>query len=233
MRLPTIALAVALIFCARADATAFAGVKLAFWQADFSYYSDPALDAPLTVLPPGIFLECTGSADPTGAGCSDRQGISVTSDGPLVTGLVDALGGFTLFNTGSTDYPGSFVFHTSFSAFNPGGPEIGASVDDPARESASFFSVVTGPGVFDLHGCNMTHGLAPHAAAMGASCGVSSPDDSEGETDLGPLLAGQSLSAAYNIYIQVVAQGDSPVPEPLTLGIFFVGLVAVRRFRAA
>lgn len=232
MRLPPIALAVAVLLCPRADATAFAGVELAFWQVDFAYYVDPASDAPLSVLPAGVNLECTGSAESIGTGCGDRKGISVTSSGPLERGLVNALGGFTLHNTGSTDYLGNFVFFTSFSAFNPGGPEIGARVDDPAHEFASFFSVVSGPGVFDLHGCNMTNGKGPYAKSAGASCGVSSPDSSEGMAVFGPLLAGEGLSAAYDITVQVLAKGDDPVPEPWSLAVLLPGLFLLRRFRA-
>lgn len=235
MRLPLIALTVAALLCSRADATAFAGVKLAFWHAEFAYYFDPASDMALATLPPGVILECAGDAAPVGTACGDQRGVSVISNGALASGLVDALGGFTLYNTGISDYRGSFVFRTVFSSFNPAGPDVGARVDDPAHEFASFFSVVSGPGVFDLHGCSMNHGAAPHAAAMAAACSVPSPDVSQGQAALGPLLAGQTLSAAYQIYIQVIAQGDGPVPapEPLTLGVFLAGLFVVRRFRVA
>lgn len=230
MRLPIIALLAAAAFCPQAQATAFAGVKEAFWQADFAYY-DNLSGIRQASLPAGVVLECAGSAVADGNGCRDQEGLSVVSDGAFKRSVLDVLGFLVLRNEGSVDYQGQFVFETSYSSFNPGGPEIGASVDDPVREFASFFTVVTGPGVFDLHGCAMSGSPGPHFAAV--TCGVSVPDASSGEAVFGPLLAGQTISARYRTYIEVIAQGADPVPEPASATLLFAGLVTVASRRKA
>lgn len=222
MRLPLVALLAAAALCPQADATAFAGVKEAFWQADFSYYRDLS-GGMLSSLPAGVVLECAGSAVADGTGCRDQEGLSVISDGPFKRSVLDVLGQLVLRNEGDVDYPGQFVFVTSYSSFNPGGPAIGASVDDPVREFASFFTVVAGPGVFDLHGCAMSGSPGPHLSAV--TCSVSVPDASSGEAVFGPLLAGQSISAGYRTYIEVIAQGADPVPEPASAALLVAGLV--------
>ncbi len=211
---------------AEAHATAFATVEKSFWQADFAYYDDPLTQTRLFSLPAGVTLQCTGTASSDGAGgCMDHHGASVTSNtGMFVASTINALGGLALINAANADYNGTFVFHTAFSAFNPGGPEIGAGVDDPVREYASFFTVVSGPGVFDLHGCDMQHGASMKGGFAPHTCGVTSPDVSFGEALLGPLASGGTLNAEYQIFIRVAAQGADPVPEMPAIFLLSTGL---------
>lgn len=129
------------------------------------------------------------------------------------------------------DLPGFFEFRTQFSAFNPGGPQIGAQVDDKFLEYAAFSSSVFGPATGDMHGCNTLTGpnfFGPNA------CGVPSPDSSQGEFGIGPLAAGQTKTATYQINIRVEAIG---IPEPFTVSFFGTGLACTmvlrrRKFRA-
>lgn len=223
--------------CVRADATAFAAVEKAFWQADFAYYYDPITNTQLGALPSGVTMHCIGSASADGlGGCMDQRGTQVSSNSnAFMASVINTLGGYELQNTTDTDYAGTFVFNTMFSSFNPGGPEIGARVDNPAAEFASFFTVVRGPGVFDLHGCTMNHGHHHGTQTSPNSCGVSSPDVSWGTAALGPLPAGGTVNADYQVFIHVTAQGSDPVPEAPALMFLAtgLGLLALGRRRLA
>ncbi|GAA0544681.1 hypothetical protein GCM10008941_25750 [Rhizomicrobium palustre] len=157
----------------------------------------------------------------------------MSDDGTLHRAEIDALSSLVLVNNGPRNFDGRFVFATSYSAFNPGGPNVGASVDHGGREYASFFSVVRGPALFDLQGCNMSSGIPTPTVRQRMSCGVSSPDASESEFSLGPLAANAEAAADFQIYISLDAQGEKqngdPVPEAPTLAVFLVGLAALRR----
>lgn len=152
----------------------------------------------------------------------------------MATRVVDDASALTLHNTTSHAFNGTFVFHTLFSAFNPGGPDVGASVDNAAKEYAAFFSVVSGPSLFDLHGCDMQNDPGLDLALTARkTCGVMAPDWSESEFGLGPLAANGSAQADFQIYIRVDARGDKqygdPVPEAPAAAIFLFGLVALAR----
>ncbi len=230
-------LLVAGVFGVQADATAIASVKESTWQADFAYYFDPLTGIQSASLPAGVTLSCVGTAYGDGSGgCTDKRGASVTSsNGALVTQTVDALGGLQLYNTSATSYGGTFVFTTKYSSFNPGGPDIGTRVDDPAREYAAFFTVVSGPGAFDLHGCDLHHGGPPGGGGSPGTSGVAAPGFDWGQATLGPLAAGAMTAADYQIYINVAAQGADPVPEPPTVLVLSLalGLLACSRPRRA
>lgn len=223
-------LVVAGVLTGQAEATAIASVKESIWQADFAYYIDPVSSNHLTALPGGVTIVCTGTAYADGAGgCMDRRSASVSSsNGTLISQTVDVLGGIQLHNGAAMDYGGTFVFHTKYSSFNPGGPDFGSSVDDSSSEYASFFAVISGPGAFDLHGCNLSKGGGTGSGG-GRTCGVAAPDFSWGQAVLGPLASGQTADADYNIYINVAAQGTDPVPEPATIGMFAAGWLGARR----
>jgi hypothetical protein len=221
-------LVVAGVFGVQADATAIASVKESTWQADFAYYFDPLTETQSASLPAGVMLSCVGTAHSDGVGgCTDKRSASVTSsNGALVTQTIDALGGLQLHNASVTSYGGSFVFTTKYSSFNPGGPDIGIRVDDPATEYAAFFTVVSGPGAFDLHGCDLQHRGGPPGGGGGpGTCGVAAPGFNWGQATLGPLAAGAMTAADYQIYINVAAQGADPVPEPPTVLVLSLALV--------
>jgi hypothetical protein len=219
--------AAAAMLCGHAQATAFASVQVAYWQVDFAYYFDG--NNYFDTLPDGVTLDCVGAASDGSGGCISSASLSVTLPGSK---SLDWIGGITLTNNTDADIPGFFSFNTAFSSFNPGGPMIGASVDDPATQFASYFSEVSGPGVFDMHGCDTDGGGVDglNAFRTANACGVGSPDFSESSFGLGPLSAGDVLSANYEIKINVTAEPKG-IPEPLTLTIFGVGLLGVAAAR--
>lgn len=238
LRSPTILLILAGgMFAAKADATVISSVKEAMWQADFAYYLDPQTHTQVSALPAGVTLACTGTARADGAGgCTDMHGAGVeSSNGELVSKTVDALGGLQLSNAGTTDYAGTFVFTIKYSSFNPNGPSVGITVDDAGAEYASFFSVVSGPGAFDLHGCTLIQGPSPGTDGGMHTCGLPITGFEWGQTTLGPLAAGSALTADYLIHINVAAQGPDSVPEAPTLLILAgaLGLLSLRLTRHA
>jgi hypothetical protein len=204
---------------APAQATPFAGVTNASWSARFFFYSD-GIGLPTQILPAGLSISCFGDAAAlVPNGCRGLASLTLTNDSSadIVLSLL-RIGGLSVTNNSGIDLAGFLNFKTDFSAFNPGGSQIGASVDDPLYEYAAFGSSVTGPGVGDFHGCNTLTG--PNFVGPNA-CGVNSPDSSQGEFSLGPLAAGQTRSATYNINIRLEAIG---VPEPATIALFGMGM---------
>lgn len=216
----------AAMLCGQAQATAFAAVEDAFWQVDLDFYFDG--NTFFDTLPDGVVFGCGGGPDPKGH-CFVDASRAVTLPG---VDSLDFIWGFSLINTTDADIPGYFAFRTEFSAFNPGGPDIGASVDDPATQFASYFSEVSGPGVFDIHGCDTDGGGVDgiNALRTANSCGVVSPDFSEGSFDLGPLPAFGDDEVSYEIRIDVMAV-PKQVPESFSLSIFGVGLLGVAAAR--
>ncbi|HTF44079.1 MAG TPA: PEP-CTERM sorting domain-containing protein, partial [Terriglobales bacterium] len=201
-----------------AQATPFAGAS-ALWSARTWYYSEPGRSSQL--FPDGVTISCFGGAAGGSTGCSDHASLAV-NDG---SATISKISGLSITNTTDTDFDGDFVFRTDFSAFPRGlGVGLGASVDDPLTQYASFYSSVFGPGVNDVHGCNTVTGpfLAPNA------CGVSSPDSSQGDFFFGSLAAGQTLFATFNITIHAEV---IKTPEPGTLALFGSGLLGAITMR--
>lgn len=215
-----------------AAATAIASVKQAFWQADFAWYDDGATKH--SVLPEGVVLTCTGTANSDGAGgCVDSVAATAeSSDGTWQSLVVDRLGGILLTNRDGSPFDGVYSFTARFASFYPALPDSGASVDDGATETATYFSVVQGAGGFDLHGCNMVSApghSGPHA------CRPTPPEYQDSAFTLVGSPDWSELTADWRIHIEVTAQGgggsaNDPVPEPPALALFLAGaLMASRR----
>jgi hypothetical protein len=110
-------------------------------------------------------------------------------------------------------------FRSDFSAFNPGGPEIGARVDHPHFEFAQFSSSVSGPGVGDFHGC-ATSIATP-------SCGVVGPDSS---SIFFEIDQSQVLEYDISIFVQVIVTPE-PSTMPLVASAFAILLGITKRQR--
>lgn len=199
-----------------AEATAFAGVNEAFWLV--RPYSGS--------LPDGVTLTCFGDAVTGGFNnttCSEFASLKLMNDSAVeITETLSLVGGFSLTNNTNTDIILS-AFSSADSSFNPGGSPIGASVDYPSAEFASFGSSVSGPGLLgggDSHSCAVGIGTG----LTGSTCGVQSPDDNSNLFFLGTLGAGQTITESYGIRIAVTALG---IPEPPVSSLFVAGLVSM------
>jgi hypothetical protein len=163
LRVTSLAALLMVLSISSAFATAFAGVDRAVWFIS----QTPPYPPP----PAGTFASCGGSPlvdlSSGSFNCFDQQGAGVTLNhrGSLMTSL-DSVTDVTIIDPSGAP----ISFRSDFSAFNPGGPEIGARVDHPHFEFAQFSSSVSGPGVGDFHGC-ATSIATP-------SCGVVGPDSS-------------------------------------------------------
>ena len=118
---------------------------------------------------------------------------------------------------------------TDFSAFNPGGNPVGASVDNVAGEFARFASSQLGEGIGDTQGCHtgiLSGGHLP-IPLPSASCGVPSPDSSQGEFFF-VVPEGNVGELAYRLSVEVEA---SAVPEPATLAILGAALCGLSLLR--
>lgn len=216
-----------------ASATPYVDVR-AEWQVLIDGYVPPnSYNA--QSLPSGLTISCYGGATGNGSSCADSSFLSDTLSN---SGNVSAktTSGFLVTNNSKAVLDGSLALSTDFSAFNPGGPEVGLSIDNPKTQSASFMSSVYGPGVGDYHACSLP------ASALGefgagayfspTTCGVASPDSSQEIYDfaLTSLDPGASTKIIYKI--RQSAQFDVPEPPALALlgtGVFLLGLTRSRR----
>lgn len=202
------------LFATTATATPFVDVKTT-WSAFFA----TGLSAP---LPSGFVISCFGSANASGQGCSDSLTLNASvSDPEHLT--ASSLSGLTLTNTTDHSAAGNANFSISFSAFNPGGPSVGISIDDPASQAASFSSSVSGPGASDSHTCSVGFGGRTGTVFSPEICGVSNPDSSGDlfSIDLSSLAPGQGEQLAYAMSITADFRA---IPEPSSLVILMVGL---------
>jgi hypothetical protein len=137
------------------------------------------------------------------------------------------------------------IFGTSNSAFNPGGSNVGISIDDATTEGARFSSSVTGRAVGDSHSCSIgIFGESGHIFSP-TTCGVPSPDSSESQFyfDLSTIAPHQSVTIPYAMSIicdffipptqdnggdPEHQQGGSGVPEPSAVLAMLSGLLALR-----
>lgn len=194
-------------------------------RSNFGVYEDP-----LYQVPAGVAISCSGDATSIGNGCGGQISLSttVTESGHLSASFDGAL---VITNTtdGMIDAP--LAFHTYFSAFNPGGPGIGISIDDPLTEGAQFRSSQSGKGIGDSHSCSIGLYGASGSIYSPTSCGVFSPDSSETSfsENLASLAPGASLEIPYLLQIDadfIVSAGDPPngVPEPASALVVLSGL---------
>ncbi|MBN9508598.1 MAG: hypothetical protein J0I21_05685 [Alphaproteobacteria bacterium] len=177
--------------------------------------------------------------------CEANASAEATATG-AATVQIQATGTLFIQNTSSTDVP-FVIIDDVFSAFNPGGSDVGASVDNTMTEYASFTSFQSDDGglLGDSHNCN-TDLTVPHYwyggltdGGMGAFCGVEAPDASDGETWFGPIPADTTIAAdAMTLEIDLFVSANAPptVPEPLSVSLLAMAigtLAAVRRTRAS
>jgi hypothetical protein len=219
-RLSLLAAVSATAVCHAALATPFIDVS-AFWSA--------VLEG--DAVPTGIVITCDGIASNE---CSNSLEVShsVTSS---LTESFSSSASLVITNTGDTSPSGELIFDVGWSAFNPGGPDIGLSIDN-ARQSASFSSESDGssPGIGgDFHACS----LPVPASQLGfdgsgynfttLSCGVMAPDSDEAQffVDLASLAPGDSVELDNTLTIS-----DSftiPTPEPSGLAVLGSAMFAL------
>src|SRR6476646_7344424 len=117
-----IALSMLAVSCTPAAATAIVSVR-AFWDA--------RLFGPSAQLT----LSCFGGAAAAGAGCTDTESVSAQNIfATLQSYDVTSASGVLVTNNSDTTFVGfgsNVSLRVNFSAFNSGGPQIGASVTDP------------------------------------------------------------------------------------------------------
>jgi hypothetical protein len=200
-----------------ASSTPFINVR-ADWQVSLDRTLSPT-------IPNGITLSCFGGATGIANGCSDTRSLiaNVPFSGNLSLLVVS---GLLVTNTSEATIGGLLSFATTFSAFNPGGPNIGIDIDNATTQGASFSSSVLGPGVKDSHSCSI--GLAGYSAQgvfSPTTCGVASPDFSIGNfsIDLASIGPGQSEQIPY----QIAISADFIIPEPSSIALVMIGLLGI------
>jgi hypothetical protein len=221
-----------------AGATAFAGVDKAFWLV--------SINDPLSALNVGYQVtSITSSRQSSEAGFAETDfqtnitndaashlliqdgfGRSIVQGAGSAATILDVLGVINITNTTALPIEFTPPSFTSVSSFNPGGSEIGASVDNPQSESALFSSAVSliGPLVVaqDHHGCETN--------LLMIACGVTAPDSSEGDI-FGVLGPFQTILIDTLLHIETQAR---VLPEPASLslvGLGLMGLIVVSRPR--
>lgn len=133
---------------------------------------------------------------------------------------------YSFTNESGQDFD-SVWFQTDYSAFNPGGPEIGAKVDNTTLEFARFTSSQSGEGIGDFHTCD-TRDPGSANGTNDASCGVGSPDSSTGEFGFNDFDNGETFTMNYTLALTLEV---SSVPEPATLSMFIAGLLVLGRLK--
>jgi hypothetical protein len=161
--------------------------------------------------------------------CIGSAGLSVTnSSASDVIRSIHREGSVQITNNTDQEFSGVMSALAYFSAFNPGGPSIGAKIDIPGLEYAKFFSQVSGygNGFGDAHSCD-TNGYVLHMNTeytTPTECGVGLPDASEIEIDFGSFAPHESVTLPYAIDITVEAIG---APEPGTIQLYCAGLAGL------
>jgi hypothetical protein len=217
-RLSLLAAVSATAVCHTALATPFIDVS-AFWAADLE--GDQ--------VPTGIVITCDGNASND---CSNNLDVSHSVTRSL-TETFSSSASLVITNTGDTSSSGELIFDVGWSAFNPGGPDIGLSIDN-AGQSASFSSESTGssPGIgVDSHACSLPASLlGPDGSGYNfttLSCGVLAPDSDEAEffVDLASLAPGDSVELDNTLTIS--DSFNIPTPEPSGLAILGSAIFAL------
>lgn len=161
---------------------------------------------------------------------SDRSasiwGIAIANSDGYAFGTYGLSVTLTLTNLSGIDFD-FLVFRTDYSAFNPGGPAVGAKVDNVNTEFARFSSSQSGQGISDSHSCDTRSPGGSYfnfIPPLGAECGVSSPDSSLGDFTLLDFDNGETLTKTFNLSLLLEV---SSVPEPATLALVGAGLMAL------
>lgn len=217
-----------LSFCGQAQATAFAGVDFAYWQVvPWQYYNLDTGEV-FPGLPPGFVVSCLGASDAVDENiCVGSASLSVTnSSASDVIRSIHRDGSVQITNNTDQEFSGVLSVLVDFSAFNPGGPSVGAKIDIPGVEYARFFSQVSGygNGFGDAHSCDTNGYVLNVEYTTPTECGVGLPDSSEIEIDFGSFAPHASVTLPYAIDITVEAIG---APEPGTLQLFWAGLAGL------
>lgn len=173
------------------------------------------------LIPSGVTISCFGGATGLINGCTDGRSIDtlVTKSEQL---SADAVSGFEVTNTTNQAFAPSQPFLVQFSAFNPGGPAVGVSIDNPLTQAAGFTSSVSGPQARDLHSCSVGFLGQSGQVFSPTTCGVINPDSSEGLVYL-DVAPGDSEKLAYSIDMAA----DFAVPEASSVSILAIGLLAL------
>lgn len=183
--------------------------------------------------PEGISIGCYGDATGTD-GCTLSAALSETV-ATSTTLTVSATGGLVITNTTDHVIDDWLSLTTNESAFNPGGPAVGISIDDPLTQGARFSSGVGGMGAGDSHSCSV--GVFGYAGTIFSptACGVGSPDSSQGSfsvnlSDLDPH--GQMfLPYGVSITAEFLLPPSAEVPTPASLLIVLAGLAGLTVMR--
>jgi len=222
------ATALAVVFCASSSSAApFIDIR-----AGVSATAIPEL------LPPGVSISCRGDSIGSGDGCTSELALirAVTQPG---TYEITSTGSLVVTNTSDEAIDGFIGFDIRQSAFNPGGPATGLSIDNYLTQAASFRSSVTGPGAGDTQSCSV--GLQGYSGYITSptSCGVSAPDWSftNAGADFVNFLPGAELVFTWVIELAATFEFEdearSEVPSPGSLALVLVGLggLALRKRR--
>lgn len=176
-------------------------------------------------LPAGIEESCGGD------GCDGWLSVihDFTED---VTETASLSGSATFTNTAATPYSGGYPIYAYFSPFNPGGPEIGLSIDN-ASQAARFSSTVSGTIAFayGMQSCSVpAKPGGPGFYFSAFTCGVGTPDLSDGDYFALPYLApGGSVELDWSI---LITDSFSAVPEPSGLAVLGSALLALGSLRS-
>lgn len=159
------------------------------------------------------------------------SGAAIASPDGYALGTLEVQITFAFTNLSGLDLD-FLTIRTDFSAFNPGGPAIGARVDNTALEFARFASSQSGPGIGDSHQCdtrlpsspvNMVFPQPPPATA----CGVGTPDSSQSDFAILDFDQGETVLRTFTLHLELEVQS---VPEPGTLALFGAALLALVGF---
>ena len=133
---------------------------------------------------------------------------------------------FSVTNTLSTPFSDdNFWIDVNYSAFNPGGDEIGLSIDN-TKETASYSSIIYGGpyGVLDDHSCSLPNTPDGYDVFTTTTCGVGAPDTSDVPIYVTELDPGQTATFDFTMTISATF---IPAPEPTALAVFLPALLGL------